>query len=111
MIYLIRKEKAMSNQDKQTAIEAAVFRRLIEHLQHRTDAQNIDLMGLAGFCRNCFGKWYYTAAQEEGLEISKEDARDHIYGMPYGEYKEKYQTTATDEQLALMDESVAKNKK
>lgn len=97
--------------DKQTAVEAAVFRRLIEHLQHRTDAQNIDLMGLAGFCRNCFGKWYYDAAVEEGLDISREEARETIYGMPYDSYKEKYQTPATDEQLALMDESIAKNKK
>ncbi len=97
--------------DKQTAVEAAVFRRLIEHLQHRTDAQNIDLMGLAGFCRNCFGKWYYDAAQEEGMDISKEEARDHIYGMSYDDYKEKHQTPATDAQLALMDESLAKNKK
>ena len=97
--------------DKQTRVEAAVFRRLIEHLQHRTDAQNIDLMGLAGFCRNCFGKWYYAAAEEEGLEISKEEARDLMYGMPYDEYKQKFQTPAADEQIALMDESVAKNKK
>ena len=97
--------------DKQTRVEAAVFRRLIEHLQHRTDVQNIDLMGTSGFCRNCFGKWYYAAAEEEGLEISKEEARDLMYGMPYDDYKQKHQTPATDEQLNLMDESVAKNKK
>lgn len=97
--------------DKETRIEAAVFRRLIEHLQHRTDAQNIDIMGLAGFCRNCFGKWYFEAAQDEGLDISKDEARNLIYGMPYEEYKDKYQTPATPEQLEKMNESVAKNKK
>ncbi|MDG1438640.1 MAG: DUF1244 domain-containing protein [Emcibacteraceae bacterium] len=91
-------------------IEAATFRRIIAHLQKRTDAQNIDLMGLAGFCRNCFSKWYAAEAGERGIEIDKLDARELIYGMPYGEWAEKHQTPATDEQIKLMDESLIKNK-
>ncbi len=91
-------------------VEAAVFRRLIKHLQQRTDVQNIDLMGYGGFCRNCFGKWYKEAADNMGMDISAEDARTAIYGMPYGDYKAAHQTPASDEQLARMDASVAKNK-
>ncbi len=96
--------------DQNTEIEAAVFRRLITHLQKRTDVQNIDLMGYGGFCRNCFYKWYKEAAEELGQDMSIEDAQKLIYGMSYGDYKEKYQTPTTPEQLALMDESVTKNK-
>ena len=97
--------------DKQTKIEieAATFRRIIAHMQKRTDAQNIDLMGLAGFCRNCFSKWYAAEAKERGIEIEKMDAREIVYGMPYSEWVEKYQTEATDEQMKLMDESLKKN--
>lgn len=91
-------------------IEAAVFRRLLEHLDLRKDVQNIDLMGHSGFCRNCLSNWYQEAATSEGVEISKDAARERIYGMPYGDYKEKYQAPATDEQMKRMDESVAKNK-
>ncbi|MCP8897696.1 DUF1244 domain-containing protein [Gilvimarinus xylanilyticus] len=80
--------------DKQleTEIEAAAFRRLLEHLDERKDVQNIDLMELAGFCRNCLGKWYQQAAAERGVELDKEQAREVIYKMPYAEWKEKYQT-------------------
>lgn len=74
-----------------TNVEAAVFRRLVEHLQERTDVQNIDLMHLAGFCRNCLAKWYRSAAAEAGVELSDPDARERIYGMPYTEWKAKYQ--------------------
>lgn len=91
-------------------IEAAVFRRLLKHLDDRKDVQNIDLMGYGGFCRNCFGKWYKEAAEEAGVELSKDEAAARIYGMPYADYKAKFQTPATDEQLKRMEESVAKNK-
>lgn len=85
---------------------AAAFRRLVRHLQHRTDAQNVDLMGLAGFCRNCLADWL---AEADGT-MSKDAAREAIYGMPYAEWKKAHQTEATPEQLKRMEESVAKNK-
>ncbi|MDQ4420714.1 DUF1244 domain-containing protein [Sphingobium sp. DEHP117] len=85
---------------------AAAFRRLVRHLQHRTDAQNVDLMGLAGFCRNCLADWL---AEADGA-MDKDTAREAIYGMPYAEWKAKHQTEATPVQLARMEESVAKNK-
>ncbi|MCT4656431.1 MAG: DUF1244 domain-containing protein [Cohaesibacter sp.] len=87
--------------DDQTRInlEAAAFRRLVAHLQERTDAQNIDMMNLAGFCRNCLSRWYMEAANEAGLDMSKDAAREIVYGMPYDEWKGKYQTEATKEQL------------
>jgi len=72
-------------------IESAVFRTLVNHLQSRKDVQNIDLMNLAGFCRNCLSKWYRNAAQEKGFEVSDPEAREHIYGMPYSKWKKKYQ--------------------
>jgi hypothetical protein len=75
----------------QTELEAAAFRRLVAHLQERTDTQNIDLMNLAGFCRNCLAKWYKAAAEDKGLTVDYDQAREHIYGMPYNEWKEKYQ--------------------
>lgn len=81
-------------------IEAAVFRRLVDHLQERTDVQNIDLMNLAGFCRNCLSRWYTEAAESAGVVISKEEAREVVYGMPYETWKATYQTEATPEQLA-----------
>jgi len=92
-------------------IEAAVFRRLLEHLDLRKDVQNIDLMGHSGFCRNCLSNWYQEAAADAGVKVSKDAARERIYGMPYGDYKDKYQAPATEEQMQLMDESVAKNQK
>ncbi len=82
----------------QTEIEAAAFRGLVEHLRKRTDVQNIDLMILAGFCRNCLSKWVKKAAVEKGLEMDYDAAREFVYGMPYKEYKEKYQTESTQEQ-------------
>ncbi len=86
-------------------VAAAAFRRLVAHLQHRTDAQNVDLMGLAGFCRNCLGDWVAEAGS-----MSKDDGRALVYGMPYAEWKATHQTEATPEQLARMAESVARNK-
>jgi hypothetical protein len=84
-------------------IEAAVFRRLLEHLDEHRDVQNIDLMNLSGFCRNCLSKWYMAAAEEAGQSIDYDSARERVYGMPYGEWKKKYQTPATAEQLATFD--------
>ena len=80
------------------AVEAAVFRRLLEHLDSRKDVQNIDLMNLAGFCRNCLSKWYAAAAEEQGIELTKEQARELVYGMPYAEWKARYQTELTSDQ-------------
>ncbi|MGI9426897.1 MAG: DUF1244 domain-containing protein [Hyphomicrobiaceae bacterium] len=88
-----------------TELEAAAFRRLVEHLRSRTDVQNIDLMNLAGFCRNCMSRWYAEAAKEKGEDISTDVAREIIYGMPYGEWKDKYQTEATPAQQAKYDSS------
>ena len=85
--------------NKTTEIEAAVFRRLLEHLDSRKDVQNIDLMNLAGFCRNCLSKWYVAAAAERDETIDYETARELVYGMPYSEWKDKYQLEATAEQL------------
>ena len=85
---------------KQEPIEAAVFRRLLLHLDSRKDVQNIDLMNLAGFCRNCLSKWYAEAAAEQGIAMDKEAARELVYGMPYAEWKAQYQTEATAEQVA-----------
>ena len=89
----------MQSSDR-TALEAAAFRRLIDHLQTRTDVQNIDMMNLSGFCRNCLSRWYMEAAEEAGLEMDKEAAREVVYGMPYAEWKARYQTEATPEQQA-----------
>lgn len=86
-------------------LEAATFRRLLEHLQKRSDVQNIDLMNLAGFCRNCLGKWYKAAADEQGIELTTEAARDGIYGMPYAQWKAQHQKEASAEQLAQFDKS------
>jgi hypothetical protein len=86
--------------EQHEAIEAAVFRRLLAHLDERKDVQNIDLMNLAGFCRNCLSKWYVAAATEEGVEVDYEAARERVYGMPYAEWKSRYQAEATPEQLA-----------
>jgi hypothetical protein len=80
------------------AVEAAVFRRLLEHLDSRKDVQNIDLMNLAGFCRNCLSKWYAAAAEQQGIELTKEQARELVYGMPYEEWKARYQTELTSDQ-------------
>jgi hypothetical protein len=87
----------------QTEIEAAVFRRLLKHLDDNKDVQNIDLMNLANFCRNCLSKWYVTEAEKEQLAIDYEQARELVYGMPYSDWKAKFQKPATEEQLALFD--------
>ena len=91
-------------------VAAAAFRRLVEHLRHRSDAQNVDLMGLAGFCRNCLSDWVQEAsANVPGGALDRETAREVIYGMPYAQWKAEHQAEATPEQLARMAESVAKN--
>ena len=86
-----------------TELEAAAFRRLLAHLDSRKDAQNIDMMNLAGFCRNCLSRWYQEAAAERGLEMDKEAAREVVYGMPYDAWKAKYQTEATAAQKAAFE--------
>ena len=83
-------------------LEAAAFRRLLKHLDDNKDVQNIDLMILAGFCRNCLSKWYRTAAEERGIPLSDEQAREVIYGMPYSEWKAKQQAPASDAQLSAL---------
>lgn len=84
----------------QAQLDAAVLRQLLVHLAKRSDVQNIDLMNLAGFCRNCLGKWYQAAAVEQGLDVSKDEAREYVYGMAFDEWKRKYQAEATPEQVA-----------
>ena len=89
----------------QEQIEAAVFRRLLSHLDGRKDVQNIDLMTLAGFCRNCLSKWYKAAADEKEIDLSYEEARTEIYGMTYETWKDQYQAEATAEQLAALEKA------
>lgn len=88
-----------------TELEAAAFRRLVSHLRNRPEVQNIDMINLAGFCRNCLSDWYREAAEEKGLEIDKAGAREIVYGMPYSEWKDKHQTEASPEQLAKFAKS------
>ena len=92
-------------------IEAAAFRRLTDLLRHRTDVQNVDLMGTGGFCRNCLSDWLAEAAAEQGVALSKDDAREMVYGMPYADYKAAHQTPASEAQVAAMAASVARNKR
>ncbi|UGX95355.1 DUF1244 domain-containing protein [Bradyrhizobium barranii subsp. barranii] len=93
----------MAIDDKtRTELEAAAFRRLVDHLKTRTDVQNIDLMNLAGFCRNCLSNWLKDAADAQGVSLSKDESREAVYGMPYETWKSKYQGTATSEQLEAM---------
>ena len=87
----------------ETELEAAVFRRLVRHLQERTDVQNIDLMNIGGFCRNCLGDWYREAAAEKGIVMEKDQARGLVYGMPPAEWKKKHQKDATPEQRAAFE--------
>jgi hypothetical protein len=91
------------NEQQKTEIEAAVYRQLVQHLRDHTEVQNIDLMILADFCRNCLSKWYRAAAEERGITIDYEAARELVYGMPYAEWKEKHQPEATPEQLAAYE--------
>ena len=86
------------NKEIETKIQAKVFKRLVEHFQNRTDVQNIDLMNLSGFCRNCLSRWYGEAAAENGLDITKDRAKEIVYGMPHNIWKEKYQTEASEDQ-------------
>ena len=90
---------------EQRDFEAAAFRRLVQHLRERSDVQNIDLMNLAGFCRNCLSKWYKAAADDLELPVSLDDAREEVYGMPYAEWKQRYQKEATAEQQAAFEKS------
>jgi hypothetical protein len=91
------------------AVEAAAFRRLTALLRHRTDVQNVDLMGVGGFCRNCLSDWVADAAAERAIVLTKEAAREMVYGMSYADYKAKHQTVATADQLERMKSSVARN--
>ena len=93
--------------DKQTEqeIEAAVFRRLLEHLDGRKDVQNIDMMNLAGFCRNCLSKWYLAECEQRGVAMDYDKAREFVYGEPYSQWKQKYQQEATPEQLAAFEQN------
>ncbi len=88
-----------------TELEAAAFRRLVEHLRQRTDVQNLDLMNLAGFCRNCLSNWYREAAETKGIPLTKEESREVVYGMSYEDWKAKYQKEATPEQMKAFEES------
>lgn len=97
------------NDEQRVQLEAAAFRRLVSHLQNRTDVQNIDLMNLSGFCRNCLSKWYKEEADLKGLDIDKETAREIIYGMPYSDWKLKYQTEATPAQQQSFEENKPKD--
>src|SRR5450759_486736 len=93
------------NEKTRTELEAAVFRRLVEHLRTRSDVQNIDLMNLAGFCRNCLSNWFKEEADDRGADMSRDESREAVYGMPYETWKSTYQGTASPEQLAAMKKS------
>jgi hypothetical protein len=93
------------SEDERTALEAAAFRTLVAHFRARPDVQNIDVMNLAGFCRNCLAKWYRAAAEERGIELSYEDAREIVYGMPYAEWKARHQTEAPPDQQTAFAKS------
>ena len=89
----------------QLELEAAAFRRLRDHLAARTDVQNIDMMNLSGFCRNCLSRWYQEAANERGIEMSKDEGREAFYGMPYAQWRDQFQTEASDDQKAAFEVS------
>jgi len=91
--------------DRQRDFEAAAFRTLVEHLRKRTDVQNIDLMNLAGFCRNCLANWYRDAANSAGVDLTKDEARELIYGMPYAEWQQRYQVEASAEKKAAFEQN------
>ena len=93
------------SKEQQTEFEAAAFRRLVKHLRERTDVQNIDLMNLAGFCRNCLSNWYRDAANEAGVPLDKEGSREIVYGMPYEEWRDRYQRDASDAQKTAFEAS------
>ena len=89
--------------EQQTELEAAAFRRLVSHLRERSDVQNIDLMNLAGFCRNCLSNWYLDAANDAGLPVSKDESREHVYGMPYDQWKKQHQGVASEQDLKAFE--------
>jgi len=93
------------DKNEQTELEAAVFRRLVQHLRTRSDVQNIDLMNLGGFCRNCLSNWYEDAARDKGLNVSRDEARELVYGMPYEEWKALHHKEATPAQKAAFEKS------
>ncbi|MBA4799856.1 MAG: DUF1244 domain-containing protein [Rhizobiales bacterium] len=95
----------LPSKDQQTELEAAAFRRLVSHLRNRTDVQNIDLMNLAGFCRNCLSNWYLDAAKENGLDLTKDESREIVYGMPYDEWKALHQWEATTDQQQAFEQN------
>ena len=97
------------NAEQKIKIESKVFKKLIKHLQNRTDVQNIDLMNLIGFCRNCLSRWYTEASEEYGSKIDKDQAREIIYGMPHSVWKEKYQTNADEDQKNKFKQSIAED--
>lgn len=93
------------NQQKETELQAAAFRALRDHFQSRTDVQNIDMMNLAGFCRNCLSRWVQEAGASQGLSITKDDAREYVYGMPYEDWRKQFQTEATEAQKEAFKDS------
>jgi len=95
----------LPTKDQQTELEAAAFRRLVSHLRNRPEVQNIDLMNLAGFCRNCLSNWYLDAAKEKGLDLSKDESREIVYGMPYDEWKALHQRDASVEQQLAFEKN------
>jgi hypothetical protein len=100
----------MNTDDKtRVELEAAVYRRLVEHLRQRTDVQNIDLMNLAGFCRNCLSNWMKEAADASGVEMTKETSREEVYGMPYDEWRAKYQRETSPEQNAAFEKAAPRH--
>jgi uncharacterized protein len=101
----------MSKFDEKTTteLEAAAFRRLMHHLQQRSDVQNIDMMNLAGFCRNCLSNWMMDAAKDQGLSLTKEESREHVYGMPYDAWREQFQREASDAQKSAFDATSKKH--
>lgn len=94
---------SLPTKEQQTELEAAAFRRLVSHLRNRADVQNIDLMNLAGFCRNCLSNWYLDAAKEKGLDLTKDESREIVYGMPYDEWRARYQREASDAQKVAFE--------
>jgi hypothetical protein len=95
----------LPTKDQQTELEAAVFRRLVSHLRNRPEVQNIDLMNLAGFCRNCLSNWYLDAAKEKGLDLTKDESREIVYGMPYDEWKSLHQREASADQQQAFEQN------
>ena len=103
---IMKYEDISMDKKTQTELEAASFRRLVDHFPERLDVQNIDMMNLAGFCRNCLSKWFLAAAEEKGLDLDYEGAREIVYGMPYEEWKDKYQSEASPEKIAAFRKSL-----